>query len=48
MGGFFGVYELLPAFIISCIFIYVVSKMTAEPSAEIQEEFERVRKMADE
>ncbi|WP_313339102.1 sodium/proline symporter [Sedimentibacter sp.] len=43
MGGLFGVYELLPAFIISCIFIYVVSKMTAEPSAEIQEEFEMVK-----
>lgn len=43
MGGLFGVYELLPAFIISCIFIYVVSKMTKEPSAEIQEEFEMAR-----
>ena len=46
MGGLFGVYELLPAFIISCIFIYVVSKMTAEPSEEIQNEFEMVRKMS--
>lgn len=43
MGGIFGVYELLPAFIISCIFIYVVSKMTAEPSAEIQNEFEMAK-----
>lgn len=48
MGGFFGVYELLPAFIVSCIFIYVVSKMTAEPSAEIQDEFERAKKMTQE
>lgn len=40
MGGIFGVYELLPAFIVSCIFIYAVSKMTKEPSAEIQNEFE--------
>ncbi|NLK64365.1 MAG: sodium/proline symporter PutP [Tissierellia bacterium] len=46
MGGFFGVYELLPAFIVSCIFIYAVSKMTAEPSEEIQKEFEMVRKMS--
>lgn len=44
MGGLFGVYELLPAFIISCIFIYAISKMTAEPSAEIQEEFEMAKK----
>ena len=44
MGGFFGVYELLPAFIVSCIFIYAVSKMTAEPSEEIQKEFEMVAK----
>ncbi len=44
MGGIFGVYELLPAFIISCIFIYVVSKMTGEPSAEIQNEFELAKK----
>ncbi|HBV67052.1 MAG TPA: sodium:proline symporter, partial [Clostridiales bacterium] len=44
MGGIFGVYELLPAFIISCIFIYVVSKMTEEPSAEIQNEFELAKK----
>ncbi|MGD9567644.1 MAG: sodium/proline symporter [Sedimentibacter sp.] len=44
MGGIFGVYELLPAFIVSCLFIYVVSKMTSEPSAEIQNEFELVYK----
>lgn len=44
MGGIFGVYELLPAFIISCIFIYVVSNMTKEPSMEIQNEFELARK----
>lgn len=43
MGGIFGVYELLPAFIISCIFIYVVSSMTKEPSAEIMDEFERAK-----
>ena len=46
MGGLFGVYELLPAFIVSCIFIYAVSKMSGEPSEEIQNEFERVRKMS--
>lgn len=44
MGGIFGVYELLPAFITSCVFIYAVSKLTHEPSKEIQNEFETVRK----
>ena len=37
---FFGLYELLPAFIISCVFIVVVSRMTAEPDKEIQDRFE--------
>ena len=40
MGGVFGLYELLPAFIVSCIFIVVVSLLDKEPSAEIQAEFE--------
>jgi sodium/proline symporter len=43
MGGAFGIYELLPAFVISCIFIYVVSLLTKEPSKEIQDEFEHAR-----
>ncbi len=46
MGGIFGVYELLPAFITSCLFIYIVSRMTSEPSAEIQDEFELAKKQA--
>jgi len=48
MGGIFGVYELLPAFIVSCVFIYAVSKMTAEPSLEMQQEFELAKKKATE
>jgi sodium/proline symporter len=40
MGGVWGIYELLPSFLLSCIVIYVVSMMTKEPSKEIQEEFE--------
>lgn len=44
LGGLWNIYELLPAFIISCIFIVVVSLLTAPPSAEIQEEFDRVAK----
>lgn len=43
MGGIFGVYELLPAFIISCIFIYITSRMTKEPSSEIQNEFDMAK-----
>ena len=42
LGGVWNIYELLPAFIISCIFIVVVSLLTAPPSAEIQEEFDKV------
>ncbi len=39
----FNIYELLPAFILSCLVILVVSLLTKEPSKEIQEEFEKVR-----
>lgn len=38
-----GIYELLPAFIISSIFIVVVSLITKAPSKEIQEDFDAVR-----
>ena len=40
LGGMFGIYELLPAFIVSCIFIVVVSLITKAPSKEILDEFE--------
>ncbi|KAE9637139.1 sodium/proline symporter PutP [Defluviitalea raffinosedens] len=40
LGGIFGIYELLPAFIISCIVIVIVSLISEEPSEEIQKEFE--------
>ncbi len=43
LGGVFAIYELLPAFIISCIFIVVVSLLTEKPSTEIEEDFEAVR-----
>ncbi len=42
MGGIWGIYELLPAFICSAIAIVVVSLLTAPPSKEIIEEFESV------
>lgn len=42
LGGIWNIYELLPAFLVSCIFIVVVSLLTAPPSAEIQAEFDEV------
>jgi len=42
LGGIWGIYELLPAFLVSCIFIVVVSLLSPEPSREIQAEFDLV------
>ncbi|ANE22929.1 proline:sodium symporter PutP [Denitrobacterium detoxificans] len=41
LGGVFGIYELLPAFLLSCLAIYVVSKLTPAPSPEILADFDR-------
>jgi sodium/proline symporter len=43
LGGIWGIYELLPAFVLSCIVIVVVSLLTAAPSKAIQEEFEKAK-----
>lgn len=43
LGGIFGIYELLPAFVISCLFIVIVSLMTKQPSKEMQEEFDQAK-----
>ncbi|MCF0133018.1 MAG: sodium:proline symporter, partial [Blautia sp.] len=40
MGGAWNIYELLPAFIVACIFIVVVSLLTPAPDASIIAEFE--------
>jgi Na+/proline symporter len=40
LGGVFGIYELLPAFIVSLLLIVVVSKLTPEPPAAVLEEFD--------
>lgn len=40
MGGVFGLYELLPAFLVGLIVIVAVSLLTKAPSKEIVEEFE--------
>ena len=43
LGGAFAIYELLPAFIFSCIVIVVVSLLTAPPSKEVQDDFDAVK-----
>ena len=43
LGGAFDIYELLPAFLIACLFIIAVSLLTPAPGKEIEEEFESVR-----
>ena len=43
LGGVFAIYELLPAFVFSCICIVVVSLLTKAPSKEIEADFEAVR-----
>ncbi len=42
LGGIFAIYELLPAFIVACIAIVVVSLLTPPPSKEIIETYEKV------
>jgi len=46
MGGVFGIYELLPAFLVGLIVCVVVSLVTPAPEKEIVDEFERVAAMA--
>ena len=43
LGGIFGIYELLPAFIVALILCVVVSLLTPAPEKEIVEEFESIR-----
>jgi sodium/proline symporter len=43
LGGAWNIYELLPAFLFSCLVIVVISLLTKEPSAEIQVEFEQAK-----
>lgn len=45
LGGVWGIYELLPAFLVACIFIVAVSLLTGKPSKEITDEFEQVQAM---
>ena len=40
--GFLGLYELVPGFLLALLAIYIVSKVDAEPSAEVTALFDRV------
>ncbi len=40
LGGVFGIYELLPAFLLGCLAIVVVSLITKEPSQAVYDEFD--------
>jgi Na+/proline symporter len=43
LGGVFDIYELLPAFLLSCLVIVIVSYLSPEEAKEIQDEFELAR-----
>lgn len=43
LGGIFEIYELLPAFIISCLFILIVSLLTSKPEEEITDIFDEIK-----
>jgi len=43
LGGIFSIYELLPAFLISCIAIVVASILSEGPSEEVKKEFRFVK-----
>ncbi len=45
IGGALGIYELLPAFIIACVFAIVVSLATPAPSKEVTDDFDKVKAM---
>ena len=43
LGGVFAIYELLPAFLVGCVAIVVVSLATAKPDGEIERIFDEVK-----
>jgi len=45
LGGAFGIYELLPAFVTGALVNIIVSLATPAPEKEIVEEFELVQKL---
>lgn len=47
LGGAWNIYELLPAFIVACLVIVIVSLITPAPEKEIVDEFEYVKNLKD-
>ena len=47
LGGIFGIYELLPAFVVSLLVIVVVSLLDQKPDTEIEKEFDAAKALAD-
>ena len=45
MGGIWGIYELLPSFIVACVFIVVVSLITPAPGKEILDDYEKYQEL---
>lgn len=43
LGGIFAIYELFPAFVLSCVVIVVVSLLTRKPDQAILDEFEAAK-----
>ncbi len=43
LGGVWGIYELLPAFIVSIVMIVVVSLLSKKPSAELEADFDKAK-----
>jgi sodium/proline symporter len=43
LGGIFSIYELLPAFLFSCVAIVIASLLSKEPSDEVKKEFRLVK-----
>lgn len=48
LGGVFGIYELLPAFILGCLAIWLVSLATKPPCQEVLDEFDHYMDEPDE
>ena len=46
LGGIFAIYELLPAFILSCIAIVVVSLLTKKPEKEVLDKFDEAKMLS--
>lgn len=43
LGGVFAIYELLPAFVLACIAIVVVSLVTPKPSKKVEDLFDSIK-----